>query len=515
MNTLNITRIGEKVNFVPTKIDEKHKIEVSVSSPLSARNFRTAKRQAQNSLLLSSRLKVANEREPDNRQLVVADMLALEGDDKANGVLLNLEDGKGRQYSCPIGFQFAYSRLSDSYQRKQTSRQRKRLHTAFLEKLDFIKEKEYEVCFFTPTYPNLLGVGFEENARFHSKSWELFLRDSFIRDVFAGGYSRTEFTAGKKKERLETGASFDLNVHGLNFHSHALVILKKSLAFGDSHQLENKLQGIKDGNITVSKEEKLLLGRSLRIVQKWSDCLRLAHKEVFGKCLKIKTKSKNAKVDFQKVELAEIENHSNEKRKGVFFELCGYAAKQADFKSLSPELLEEGERVFENKKILMPFGCFKNSKSKTESDNKPKSEVNNINYPLSKQQTQCKNSEPKIDVKSFCYQTLTDTKKSLKKIGIEMCEAGKRNEWLIHLGKIKNYLITSNRNNLLKRFPSAVFTDLTGQRYYGANLQLLLAGKQLERFCIDRKTNVETGRYSTNTEQPRERKLTGAGVILH
>jgi hypothetical protein len=533
LNTLNITQTFGKVNFVPKNAEKKSNLEFSVSSLRLAQNLKTAKRQAENSLLLSSRLKVANEIEPDNHQLVTADLLALEGDPKANGVLHNLKDGKEREYSCAIGAQFAYNRLSATYQRRQTSRQRRRLQAAFMEKLDFIQKNKLEVCFFTPTYPNLLGVGFEKNAEFHSKSWELFLRDKFIRKMFAGGYSRTEFTAGKKKERLETGASFDLNVHGLNFHNHALVILKKALEFSDSHQLENKLQGIKDGNITVSKDDKDALDRSLKIVRKWTKCLKVAHKQVFKKCLKIKTTSGNSKVDFKKVDLAEIENHSNEKRKGILFEVCGYISKQADFKSLSPELLAEAEEVFRHKRVLVPFGCFKqrlpdfhffhaflsvwtdSGKQEQPKENLPEKELLDVGYPLLKSYTCRKDFDPEINAKSLCYQTLTDTKKSLKKIGVEMCDAGKRNDWLVHLGKIRNYLISKHRNSLLSRFPDAIFTDLTGQRYYGRNLQPLLEGKQLERYRINREATAETSRYSLTTEHQRRPQVKGGGVILH
>jgi hypothetical protein len=513
MNTLNITQVAEKVNFVSTKIEKKNKTELSFSSLLLAQNLRTARRQAENSKLLASRLKIANENESDVYQLVLSDLLELEADDKANGVLLNYNDSKGREYSCAIGTQFAYSRLSDTYQRKQTSRQRKRLYEAFVEKLEFIENNKYEVCFFTPTYPNLLGVGFEQNAEFHSRVWELFLRNSLVRKMFAGGYSRTDFTLGKK-DRLETGASFDINIHGLNFHNHALVILQKALEFGDSHQLENKLQAIKEGKITVSNAEKLLLYKSLHIVKKWSDCLRIAHREVFKKCLKIKTNSGNAKVDFQKVDLAEIRNHSNEKRKGILFEVCGYTAKQADFKGLSPELLSEAEEVFRHKRILVPFGCFKQSKPKAESDNAPKSEVNNIADPLLKQHTYRNELDPKSEAKFLCYQTLTDTRKSLKKVGLEMCENGKRKEWLIHIGKIKNYLLTTHRNNLLKRFPDAIFTDLSGEKYYGRNISPLLKGNPLESYCSKRKATAETRRYSLTKEQPSERS-SGLDVIVH
>jgi hypothetical protein len=532
LNTFNIPQTVGKVKFLPTKIEKKHN-EVSVSSLLSARNLRTAKLQAENSLLLSSRLKVANEIEPDNHQLVTADLLALEGDPKANGVLHNLKDGKEREYSCAIGAQFAYNRLSATYQRRQTSRQRRRLQTAFMEKLDFIQKNNLEVCFFTPTYPNLLGVGFEKNSEFHAKSWELFLRDKFIRKMFLGGYSRTEWTAGKKKERLETGASFDLNVHGLNWHNHALIILKKTLAFDNSHQLENKLQGIRDGNITVSKDDKDALNRSLKIVRKWTKCLKVAHKQVFKKCLKIKTKSGNSKVDFKKVDIAEIENHSNKERKGVLFELCGYISKQSDFKSLSPELLRKGEKVFRKKRILVPFGCFKkrlpdfhffhaflsvwidSEKQEQLKENLPEKVTARRSRPFIKSYTYRSKSEPETEAKFLCYETLTATKKSLKKIGIEMCEAGKRNDWLVHLGKIRNYLITKHRNSLLSRFPNAVFTDLTGQKYYGCNVEPLLEGKQLERYRINREATAETSRYSLTTEHQRRPQVKGAGVITH
>jgi hypothetical protein len=522
MNTLNITQIVVKGKFAPMNAEKKSNLEFSISSLRLAQNLKTAKSQAQNSLLLASRLKVANEIEPDNHQLVIADLLEVEGDPKANGVLHNLKDGKEREYSCAIGAQFAYNRLSATYQRRQTSRQRRRLQTAFMEKLDFIQKNNLEVCFFTPTYPNLLGVGFEKNAEFHAKVWELFLRDKFIRKMFLGGYSRTEWTAGKKKERLETGASFDLNVDGLNWHNHALVILKKALAFGDSHQLENRLEGIKQGKITVSKKEKLLLGRSLKIVKKWTEFLKVAHKQVFKKCLKIKTISGNSKVDFKKVDLAEIENHSNKNRKGILFEICGYISKQSDFKSLSPELLKEGEAVFRHKRVLVPFGCFKQRLpdfhffhaflsvwTDSEKQEQPKE-------PLLKSYTCRKDFDPEINAKFLCYQTLTDTKKSLKKIGLEMYEAGKGKDWLVHLGKIKNYLITKHRNNLLKRFPNATFTDLTGQTYYGRNRQLLLEGKPLQSYRFNLEATAEKSRYATNTEQPRlSEAQKGAGVITH
>jgi hypothetical protein len=533
LNTFNIPQTVGKVKFVPTKIDKKQKVGVSVSSPLLARNLRTAKRQAENSKLLASRLKVANENESDIYQLVLADLLELEADDKANGVLHNFKDAQGREFSCAIGAQFSYSRLSDSYQRKQTARQRKRLQVAFIEKLDFIQKNNLEVCFFTPTYPNLLGVGFEKNSEFHAKSWELFLRDKFIRKMFLGGYSRTEFTAGKKKERLETGASFDLNVHGLNFHNHALVILKKALEFSNSHQLENKLEAIRSGEITVSKEEKRLLGRSLKIVRKWTKCLKVAHKQVFKKCLKIKTISGNSKVDFKKVDVKEIKNHSNKERKGVLFEICGYISKQADFESLSPELLSEAEEVFRHKRVLVPFGCFKqrlpdfhffyaflsvwtdSGKQEQPKENLPEKELLDVADPSLKQDTCRLKSGSESEAKFLCYQRFADTKKSLKKIGIEMCEAGKRNDWLVHLGKIRNYLITKHRNSLLSRFPDAIFTDLTGQRYYGRNLDPLLGGKGTKKKLYEPLGEADAVTYSVTTEQIRRPKVKGGFVITH
>jgi G:T-mismatch repair DNA endonuclease (very short patch repair protein) len=434
---------------------------------------RAAKRQSKNCSILSGRLGSAAK---DAHQQVTADLLELQSSPTANGVLHNLEDAKGREYKCSVGFEFAYSRLSDNYQKRQTTRQRKRIYDAFMDHLAEIKDQGLEVCFFTPTFPNLLGVGFAENADFHALAWELFLKKLIVRRFFKGGYNRTEFTLGGKADRAKTGRKFDLSVNGINWHSHALTILKMPLEFGDSQELENLLAGM-DKDKKYTAKDKRLVRRSIRIVKVWTACLKAAHQAIFKKSLKIKTLSKQVKVTFQKVDISEIEEHSNENRKGILFELCGYTAKQTDFMELEPELLAEAEAVFRNRRVLNPFGCFKKeAKRKTSADKQPKDELINLSDPLLKQPTYRLKKEGKRGVKSLRYQTFTDAKKSLRKIGIEMCEAGKREDWLRHLEKIKNSLISRRRNRMMTRFPNGIFTDLTGQRYYGENAKSFLAG---------------------------------------
>jgi hypothetical protein len=375
-----------------------------------------------------------------------------------------------------VNIEFSYSRLSDAYQRKQTTRQRKKIYEAFLSRMDEIKDRELEVCFFTPTFPNLLGVGFEKNAAFQARAWELFLKNSFIREIFEGGYAKTEFTTGNKKQREKEGRRFSLELDGINYHCHALTILKKALAFDDSHELENRLLAMNKDQSLVA-EDKRLIRRSLRVVKIWTRCLKVAHREVFQKFLRIKTKSGNAKVSFQKVNLSEIENHSDAKQKGILFELCGYAAKQADFMDLDPELLAEAEEVFRNKRIINPFGCFRSKpKTKTERNNNLDEQSDNLTDPLLNHQTYRKENEPNIKAKLLRYQTFKGDLKSLKKIGIGLCESGQREAWLKHLKNISDSLIALRRNRMLSRFPNAIFTDLEGNIFYGSEVRRTLEG---------------------------------------
>ncbi len=453
------------MNLSIPQTGSKCKGKVQRTRPAAAkRNYeQTARNRAANAYKIGAELEpVAIDTYQEAKAILSR---VLNADPKANGVLHNLEDNKGREYKCPISFEFVYWRLSDSYQQKQAKRHRDTIYKAFMNRIEDIKAHDLKVCFFTPTYPNFVGVGFEKNSKFHARAWELFLKESG--DFFLGGYSRIEFTEKSKTDEIS-----------INYHNHALTILIKAIAFGNSFDLENKKK-----SAGLSVDEKRAITNSLRIAKIWTDCLKKAHREIFGKPMKIKTASGNCRVDFKEADLSEIENYDVDTKSGILFELAGYTAKQANFVGLlkntehGAELLAEAEYVFRNKRILTGFGIFK-AKRKTNPSAAKADTVNQESSaatPLLSRKDTVEKTSPKSGLSStkpIAYQT----HQSLLKSGMQMIEQGKKAEWLNHLEKVKDFFILQRRNRLLSHFPNGIFTDLLGNKFYGENVRNYLAG---------------------------------------
>ncbi len=395
----------------------------------------------------------------------------LDSDLQANGELHNLEDKKMREYRCSVGFDFTNWRLSDSYQRKQARRHRNTIYKAFMSRIDDIKTFGLKVCFFTPTFPNLLNVGMSQNAELHGIAWEMFLKSQVCRKFFLGGYSRVEFTEKSKTSDIS-----------INYHNHALAILNEEMAFGKSFDLESELSNLRIKKAAMKTKRPIL--NTLQIARCWTQCIKRAHLDMFGKPLKVKTLSGNCLVELKEVDLCEIEDYDpTEKQKGVLFELAGYTAKQADFVGLlknserGASLLAEAEYVFRNKRILTGFGVFKA---------RPAALLNEETY---RQQSSSKN-----EVSASDYRTQMAKEKILRN-GVEgvnfgrnivangaaMIELGLESVWIQKLCEIKPKLIKYRREKLLESFPNAIFTDLTGEKYYGETAGLILLRKQFER----------------------------------
>jgi hypothetical protein len=191
--------------------------------------------------------------------------------------------------------------------------------------------------------------------------------------------------------------------------------------------------------------------------------------------MKVKTLSGSCRVDFKEVDVSEIENYDpNEKQTGVLFELAGYTSKQANFVGLlkneakGAALLAEAEYVFRNKRILTGFGVFKARPKATSS--------------LLKEETYRCKSEPQTRVSANEHRTNNAKDKILRSgvdridfsrniviNGIAMIELGLEAVWIQKLLEVKPKLIKYRREKLLESFPNAIFTDLTGEKYYGQN----------------------------------------------
>jgi hypothetical protein len=427
-------------------------------SPISA--LEKSRRRAMNNKQVGETLGEIAQTCGDVAAEVTADLLKLSGYERACGELTNLIDRKGRVFNCPQSLISANTRLDTNYQRKTARRHRKRIYETFSAHLPDIIEHNLNVLFLTPTFPNLLGVGFADNDRFQTLTWEKFLQSKAFRDSIYAGFSKTEWTLGNKGERARIGRAFDLKKDGINYHSHALCINYKTFAEGDTASLENKLVYLKK-NPQTSPEEKRLVRNSLRIVSTWTECLKKAHREIFGKPLMINTNSRRARFTFQSVGVNEIKAYdSDESKNGIFWEIAkaaSYTAKGSSFDELPPDLLLEAENVFRGKRIINPFGAFRKYAESRETTSQPL-----VNQPTK----QSEEASPQV-CNSLFENVLRGENEALKSYGIRLCNQGLRATWLRYLDVNRDLIIAKRRDALLERFPNSVFKDLSGNSYYG------------------------------------------------
>jgi hypothetical protein len=292
-------------------------------------------------------------------------------------------------------------------------------------------------------------------------------------EFFYAGFSKTEWTLGNSGERAKTGRAFDVYKDGINYHSHVLCINHKPFATGETSILENELAFMNRSGKGAA-EEKRLIRNSLKIVSAWTSCLKKAHQELFGKYLKVKTKSGRVRFTFQNVNINEIKSYDvDEARSGIFWEIAktaNYTAKGNSYKGLTPELLLEAENVFKGKRIINPFGVFRKQVERASA----------TSADLVKQSTkQSRNVVQQIS--NFLFDNiLRGENEPLKSYGVRLCEQGLRDTWLRYLEVNKDLIIAKRRDALLERFPNSVFTDLSGQTYYGWQAVKLLTQKKKE-----------------------------------
>jgi hypothetical protein len=393
---------------------------------------------------------------------VTADLLLVTSDKCANGSLTNLIDKKGRAFSCAQALFSANTCLDATYNVKTARRHRKTIYGAFADALPDIIKYGLHVSFLTPTFPNLLGVGFKINDDYQTAVWEMFLQQDVVDEFFYAGYAKTDWTLGGKAERQSSGRAFDLNLDGINYHLHALCINHKAFASGETSYLENKLAHMKRFPKRFTADDKRLIKNSLRIVKAWTRCLRTVYKKMFGKSLRIKTKSGLARFTFQNVSVNEITNYNaDESKSGIFFEIAktaSYTAKGMDFNVLTPDLLYDAETTFRNKRMINPFGAFRKAVVR---------KAENVEPSLVNQPTQQAEIEQLESDNTLFDNVLRGENERIKNYGIRLCSMGLRETWLNYLKVNVPLIIEKRRNDLLGRLPNAIFTDLTGKKYYG------------------------------------------------
>jgi hypothetical protein len=398
---------------------------------------------------------------------VTADLLMLSGYERANGELTNLKDNKGREYTCVKPLLTANTRLDIGYDIRTATRHRKMLYNAFHSYLKTIKENAWNVSFLTLTYPNLLGVGFELNDKYQTCAWTYFLDMPIFKKFLDAGYIKIETTTGNRRERRKTGRAFDIFLDGLNHHAHCVVVNKLPFATGSTFELENQLKAMnKDKRFSASKK---LIRQTLKFISAWTSCLKKAHIEIFGTELKVKSKSGRVQLDCKNVSLDEIKSYNiDESKNGIFWELAkasSYTAKGRGFEDLSPELLCEAENFYRNKHLISPFGAFHKSSGRSRA--KTKAIADAVPADLDKATTYRSEQTTQLSLKPLFIDTLRGEKEKLKNYGIRLCSLGQRAHWENYLSDQKDFLVAHEREKLLSRFPDGIYTDNTGQKFYG------------------------------------------------
>ncbi len=450
----------------------------------------TAANRAKQNLATGEKLATIAESCGDIPAIVTADLLKLASSDKASGELSNLNDKKGRAFSCPQSFISANTRLDVYYQIKTARRHQRTISDSFAAHFDDIINYGLDVSFLTPTFPNLKAVGFRLNDEYQSTAWELFLDMKIFSEFFYAGYNKTDWTLGNRAERKKEKRAFDLSKDSINYHCHSLAINYKPFATGSTAKLEYQLKRLKakikasktdlkksESHITqFYKIEKRLIQNSLRIVDAWTLCLKKAHKIVFGTDLKINTKSGRANFDFRNVPLSEITTYdAADSKGGVFWEIArtaDYVAKANSYKDLPAELLLEAENVFKGKRLLNGFGAFIGQGKVKRATSAAGSSLDNQLTKRSEKPTQ----QTDKDLFDNC---LRGEFEQLKNYGIRLCEQGLRDTWLNYLKVNAPLIIAKRRSALLDRFPNAVFTDLSGEKFWGWRAKKLI--KQSEK----------------------------------
>jgi hypothetical protein len=163
-----------------------------------------------------------------------------------------------------------------------------------------------------------------------------------------------------------------------------------------------------------------------------------------------------------------------ESKNGIFWEIgktASYTAKRNSYDGLTPELLLEAENVFRRKRLINPFGVFRKQVLKPLATSQPL-----VNQPT-KQSERPANS---VD-NSLFDNALRGETETLKNYGIRLCSQGLRDTWLRYLKVNQDLIVAKRRDALLGRFPDAIFTDLSGQKYYGWRARRLLNQEEKEK----------------------------------
>jgi hypothetical protein len=436
MNTLNITRIAEKVKFAQIPIKGKSDLEVSIFPLASARSFRTAKSHKYqpiekaeyllgNGRKMTAMFSASAYAKNDAFAMAKADCLAetyrpeniFISKDLINYQTGELYDGYG---VLQVG---VASRISPAYQKYASRRARKRTK----EKIDAYKlTSRQDWRFATFTLPHL-KTDVATVLKVTTRAMELLKKRKFWIDNVDGAFFGEEMTVGD-------GSTF----YFTHYHVHTHV---------------------------------LILGRYVyqwKLADFWTDCVEKACAEFGVEFLMRNLESNRLMVDIRSVKKY-AKKHSVT-MDDALLELHKYTTKGSDFEKVPEKELLEIEYALSGRQMVKSYGIFNERKGTSLSKTLPLIQPHTVHG--SKFKPKFERRERKV--------------KSLVKMGRDLILEGKRDEWLRILRLTMQTRREYRRNYLAVKYRYATFATLDGvtwsgvssQKYYGRNRRPFVRGER-------------------------------------
>jgi len=305
------------------------------------------------------------------------------------------------------------SRMSPAYRESSSIRARKRAE-AKISKHKQLVSQEWRFATFTMPF---LKADVEKVLAILSRSVELLKKRKIFRSNVDGAFCGEELTIGD--------ASTDNFTH---FHSHIHV---------------------------------LMLGKYIEqnlLAEVWTDCVEKACGE-FGVEFSIPNLTTNRLV----VDIRNVKKYAKKRSitmQDSLLEVCGYVVKGSDFEKVPVEQLVQIESALRGRQMVKAYGIFNKHKGKGKDINSSKDTYVHNNYTTDGNTHKPTNKRDKPRAKN------------LLKVGQELIENGKRNEWLKILRLTMQSRREFRRDYLAFKYPHATFSTLDGNEWSGVGKQL-------------------------------------------
>jgi hypothetical protein len=301
------------------------------------------------------------------------------------------------------------SRLSPAYQRFASSRARKQTE-AKISKHKQLVGQDWRFATFTMPF---LKAGVEEVFAVISRAMELLKKRVIFRSNVDGAFCGEELTIGDGS-----------TAHFTHFHSHIhILMLGKYIDQGD-------------------------------LADDWTDCVEKACREVG-----VEFSVANLKTNRLIVDIRSVKKYAKKRSvtmQDSLLEVCKYTTKGSDFEKVPVEQLVEIEAAFRNRQMVKSYGIFNNHRGKA------KGTGTNLGKDTSLDTLHTTDGRPR-------FRRNERLVKSLVKLGQELIEGGKRNEWLRVLRLTMQSRCEFRRRSLAMKYPRASFETLSGIRWSGVS----------------------------------------------